>query len=84
MERVKAILVGRPKAWEFDKQYTKEQKDEYRKQQRNKIFEVVRKYNQTAPVVQNMDFGHTEPQISLPYGNTIRLESASKKIFVKF
>lgn len=84
LERVKAILVGRPKAWEFDKQNSKEQKEEYRKQQRETILEVVRKYNQTVPVVQNMDFGHTDPQIPLPYGMPTRLDSVTKKIFVDF
>lgn len=82
--RVKAILVGRPKAWEFDKQNSKEQKEEYRKQQRETILEVVRKYNQSLPVVQNLDFGHSDPQIPMPYGIPTRLDSEKKKIFTTF
>ncbi len=84
LERIKAILVGRPKAWEFDKQNSKEQKEEYRKQQRETILEVVRKYNQSVPVVQNLDFGHSDPQIAIPYGMRTRLDSEKKKIFITF
>ena len=84
LERVKAILVGRPKAWEFDKQNSKEQKEEYRKKQRETILEVVRKYNRSAPVVQNLDFGHSDPQIAMPYGMPTHLDSEKKKISITF
>lgn len=84
LERIKAILVGRPKAWEFDKQNSLEQKEEYRKQQRQTIFEVVRKYNQSVPVIQNLDFGHTDPQVAMPYGMPVQVDGGKKKIFVTF
>ena len=84
LERVKGVLVGRPKAWEFDKQNNFEQKKEYRKSQQETIFKVVRKYNPIVPVVQNLDFGHTDPQIPMPYGSNIRIISNEKKIFVDF
>ena len=84
LSRVKGILVGRPKAWEFDKQKTAEEKKEYREGQRTAILKAVRKYNQTIPVVQNMDFGHTNPQIALPCGRRIRIDSREKRIFANF
>lgn len=84
LERVKGILIGRPKAWEFNKQNSKEQKEEYRKQQREAILETVRKYNQSIPVVQNLDFGHSDPQIPMPYGTPARIDTENKKIFVTF
>lgn len=84
LERIKAILVGRPKAWEFDKQNNTERKKEYRKQQQEIILEVVRKYNPTAPIIQNLDFGHTEPQIPIPYASKARIDSQNKKIFLTF
>ena len=46
--------------------------------------QVVRMYNKTAPIVQNMDFGHTEPQIPLPYGGMVRIDSLLKKVFAEF
>lgn len=84
LERVRGILVGRAKAWEFDKQNSTEQKKEYRKQQQETILEVVRKYNSKVSVIQNMDFGHTDPQIPMPYGSKVRIHAKSKRILVKF
>lgn len=84
LERIKGVLVGRPKAWEFDKQNTTEQKAEYRKEQREAILNIVRMYNKTVPVIQNMDFGHTDPQIPMPYGKRVRIDSKAKKIFGEF
>lgn len=84
LSSVQAVLVGRPKAWEFDKQNSLEQKNEYRKEQQETILQVVREYNKTVPVVQNMNFGHTDPQIPMPYGRKIRIDSSNKKIFANF
>ncbi|MBP8618133.1 MAG: LD-carboxypeptidase, partial [Candidatus Pacebacteria bacterium] len=36
------------------------------------------------PVIQNMDFGHTDPQICLPYGGEVRIVSSEKRIFAEF
>ena len=84
LERVKALLVGRSKAWEFDKQQSDEEKVAYKEKQRSVILETFRKYNNRAPVVQNLDFGHTAPQICLPVGARIVVDSAERRIKVKF
>lgn len=84
LSNVKGILIGRPKAWEFNKQNSDEQKEEYKKEQRDAILKTVRIYNKSIPVVQNLDFGHTAPQIPMPLGNRARIDSESKKIFVQF
>ncbi|HNR53468.1 MAG TPA: LD-carboxypeptidase, partial [Candidatus Dojkabacteria bacterium] len=81
---IQGLLVGRPKAWEFDKQNTDEQKDEYKRGQREIVLETVRKYNKNIPVVQNMDFGHTAPQICLPSRGNTRVLSSGKKIYCEF
>ncbi len=84
LERVKAVLVGRPKSWEYDKQKNPDERKEYRKEQRETTIQIIRMYNKTAPILQNMDFGHTEPQIPLPYGGMVRIDSRSKKVFAEF
>ena len=84
LERVKGVVVGRAKAWEFDKQRTAAEKAEYRKLLNDMTIEIVRKYNPAIPIVQNLDFGHTDPQIPMPYGTHIRLDSDTKKIFATF
>lgn len=84
LKRVRAVLIGRPKAWEFNKQNNKNKKEEYRRQQRKTILEIVRKYNKTASIIQNLDFGHTNPQIPIPYGKKIRIDSKNRKMYVRF
>ena len=84
LSRVKGILVGRPKAWEFDKQWSSEEKKKYKSKQRETIVEIIRQYNKQAPIIQNMDFGHTDPQIPFPYGKKVRINSENKKIFADF
>jgi muramoyltetrapeptide carboxypeptidase LdcA involved in peptidoglycan recycling len=81
---IKALLIGRPKAWEFDKQNSDEQKVEHKKAQREMVLEIVRKYNQNIPIIQNLDIGHTAPQICLPVGKKIFINSAAKTIQVEF
>lgn len=84
LERIQGVVVGRAKAREFDVIKNKEERAEYRKEQQEAILKTVRQYNKTIPVVQNMDFGHTEPQIPMPYGNNIRFDSKEKRVFATF
>jgi len=79
-----AVLVGRPKAWEFDKQNDTQAKAEYRRHQREAVLKTVREYNATIPVIQNVDFGHTDPQVIVPMGNTVRIAGNSKRIFFTY
>jgi len=84
LERVKGIVVGRAKAREFDKPQSSSERVAYRKEQQEMIVKTVRAYNKDIPIVQNMDFGHTEPQIPMPFGNKIRIDSIEKRIFATF
>jgi len=84
LAHVKGVLVGRAKAWEFDKQNSADEKKEYREEQYKTTIRAVRAYNSSVPIVQNVDFGHTDPQIALPYGKKIHIDSGNKKIFADF
>lgn len=84
LERVQGVLIGRAKAWEFDKPNTPEQKVAYRNAQREVIKKALLQYNPNIPLVQNLDFGHTDPQIPMPYGGKIRIDSGLNKIFAIF
>jgi muramoyltetrapeptide carboxypeptidase LdcA involved in peptidoglycan recycling len=82
--RVQGVCVGRAKAREFDKLRNPEERANYRREQREAIVKTVRTYNTNIPIIQNMDFGHTEPQIPMPYGNKIRIDSEEKRLFAMF
>ncbi|MBY0310292.1 LD-carboxypeptidase [Patescibacteria group bacterium] len=84
LARVQGVLVGRAKAWEFDKPNTPELKAEYLKQQQETVMRAVRQYNTEIPVIQNMNFGHTDPQIPMPYGGKVRIDGLNKRIFAQF
>lgn len=84
LARVQGILVGRPKSWEFGNEHDEKWQIAHRLEQREIILKAVRMYNPTIPVIQNLDFGHTSPQISLPYGGRIRIDAQAKKVFATF
>ena len=84
LARVQGVVMGRPKAWEFDKPYSADEKDIYRQTQRDTVLDTVRQYNPKIPVVQNLDFGHTDPQIPMPYGGKVQLASSEQRIWVRF
>lgn len=82
LSKFNGIFVGRPKAWEFNKQLSTEERDKYREKQRETIISTVRKYNSDIPIVQNMDFGHTDPQIVMPAGRLVTINSSEKKVSI--
>ena len=84
LKRIKGILVGRPKAWEFGREKTDQEKIEYCTKQRETIVNSVRRYNPNVPIVQNMDFGHTAPQICMPLGRKAVIDGKLKKVTVEF
>lgn len=84
LARVRGVLVGRAKAWEFDKPNSLEEKEVYRKNQREAFEKALKQYNPNIPLVQNLNFGHTDPQIPMPYGGRVRIDSENKKIFTTF
>lgn len=68
LQSVSAVLMGRPKAWFFNRQLSPEERLKYRAEIEERVLHALRLYNSKAPLVFNMDFGHTEPQIILPFG----------------
>ncbi|HEY5221330.1 MAG TPA: S66 peptidase family protein [Candidatus Paceibacterota bacterium] len=84
LERMRALIVGRPKAWEFNKQTTPDERRAYREAMREKVLRVVRTYNKTIPVIQNFNIGHTDPQIAMPFGRIIKIDTTAKRVFAEF
>lgn len=84
LNRFKGVLVGRPKAWEFNKQLNANEKEAYKEEQRKVIVDSIRAYNTSIPIVQNLDFGHTDPQIILPMGNRASIDPKGKNITLSY
>jgi muramoyltetrapeptide carboxypeptidase LdcA involved in peptidoglycan recycling len=84
LPRVRALLMGRPKAWSSSHPRSDPEKELYTKEQRESVLNTFRRYNTTAPIVQNLDFGHTQPTVSLPYGRPVSVSPNRKNIEVEY
>ena len=68
LERFDGFLVGRIKARSHLVERTKEEREDHREQVHETIVDIVTQYNATAPIVLNIDFGHTNPVVPVPIG----------------
>ncbi|MGC8487600.1 MAG: S66 family peptidase [Clostridia bacterium] len=83
LERFAAILVGRPKAWSFEHPNDSAAKSRYAADQREAVLRAAREYNPEAVLVFNLDIGHTDPQVVIPHGGTVRVDALSRRIAVR-
>jgi muramoyltetrapeptide carboxypeptidase LdcA involved in peptidoglycan recycling len=79
-----AIVVGRPKAWDFDKPHTLAERLAWAEAQREAITRVVADYADDPVVVFDVDLGHTDPQLVIPYGGEIRVDAVERRISVRY
>jgi muramoyltetrapeptide carboxypeptidase LdcA involved in peptidoglycan recycling len=83
-DHLAGVMIGRPKAWNPERQNSAEKKAEYRKKQREMVISTIREYNAQIPIVQNVDFGHTDPQIVLPVGGRALLSPINGTITLDY
>jgi muramoyltetrapeptide carboxypeptidase LdcA involved in peptidoglycan recycling len=84
LRRFPALLVGRPKTWSFERPLSPEEGARYAAGQREAVLRALRTYAPDTMVVFDVDFGHTDPQLVLPYGGTIRVDGPSRRITVTY
>jgi muramoyltetrapeptide carboxypeptidase LdcA involved in peptidoglycan recycling len=48
------------------------------------IMRALDTYAPDAAVVFNVDFGHTDPQLIMPYGGLVRIDGPQRKIAVRY
>lgn len=77
---MQGVFIGRPKAWSFEHPLSDPEKIKYKVAQQEAVTQTIRRYNPTAPIVQNLDFGHTAPSLCLPYGGEVQVLSDSRTI----
>ncbi|WP_329107373.1 LD-carboxypeptidase [Micromonospora sp. NBC_01699] len=79
-----AVLVGRPKAWDFEQPKDAEGKRAYTEAQRAAVLRVLAEYNPDAVAVFGLDVGHTDPQLIVPYGGLARIDPTARRITVRY
>lgn len=79
-----AVLVGRPKAWDFAQPNTAEQKRAYIDAQKAAVLRAFAEYAPDAVIVFDLDVGHTDPQLIVPYGGLARVDAVERRISVRY
>lgn len=80
LSRFDGVLVGRTKSRTHRLERSSEEREQYRRQIRETIVEIVTEYNPAAPIVFNVDFGHTNPTVPVPIGGTVTVDPQTERI----
>jgi muramoyltetrapeptide carboxypeptidase LdcA involved in peptidoglycan recycling len=84
LEQFPAVLMGRAKAWDLARPNSPEQKREYVAAQRSAVERAVAEYNPSTMLVLDLDVGHTDPQLIVPYGGMIRVDGPARRITARY
>lgn len=77
-------MVGRAKAWNFDRRLSVPERMAWAEEQRAAILRAVGPYADDPVVVFDVDLGHTDPQLIVPYGGEIRVDAVERRIAVRY
>ncbi len=80
LQQFAAVLWARPKAWSFSSPNTYEERDAFVDAQRDAVLRAFGEYAPGTPIVFGVDFGHTDPQLVLPYGGQVTLDPVLRRI----
>ncbi|MFC7830381.1 S66 peptidase family protein [Streptomyces sp. NPDC057375] len=82
--RFSALLMGRPKTWSFQHPNGPEEADRYAAEQRAAVLRAMRAYAPDTMIVFDVDLGHTDPQVVVPYGGAVRVDGPARRITVTY
>ncbi len=84
LEQFGAVLVARPKSLSHERQWDQERRRRYVDDQRAAVLRALSEYNPSAPVVFGLDFGHSEPQVVMPYGSVATVDALNRTVTVSY
>lgn len=79
LKKIKGILFGRPKA-QFYGHMPSEGRETFIENQQQAVKNTLNHYDCNIPVVFNLNFGHTDPQVIIPNGSIVCIDSSKKTI----
>ncbi|MEV6008011.1 S66 peptidase family protein [Streptomyces sp. NPDC051976] len=79
-----ALLMGRAKSWSFERPLSRADRADHRRQQREAVLRALGEYAPGTMVVFDVDLGHTDPQLVIPYGGRIRVDGPARRITVMY
>lgn len=84
LRRFPALLMGRAKTWSFEQPNSPEAGARYAAEQREAVLRALKAYAPDTMVVFDVDLGHTDPQVVIPYGGTVRVDGPARRITVTY
>ncbi|MGX1269273.1 muramoyltetrapeptide carboxypeptidase LdcA involved in peptidoglycan recycling [Streptomyces phaeoluteigriseus] len=84
LQRFPAFLMARAKTWSFEQPNNPADAARYAEEQREAVLSALDIYAPDTLAVFDVDFGHTDPQLVLPYGGTIRVDGPERRITVTY
>ena len=82
LQRFAAVLAGRAKSWFFTNQDP--DRATYTTAQREAVLKAFGEYAPDTMIVFDVDLGHTDPQVIIPVGGTIRVDGPERAITVTY
>ncbi|MER5866335.1 S66 peptidase family protein [Kitasatospora sp. NPDC002040] len=79
-----ALLMGRARAWSFDHPNDAEARAAYRADQRTAVLRALGEYAPDTMAVFDVDLGHTDPQLVIPYGGLVRVDGPARRVTVTY
>lgn len=81
---VDAVMLARPPTSDLTVRPSASERARRRAEQRDTAVDVVESYNPDAVMVVGVPFGHTRPQWILPYGGSVTVDGASRRIWADY
>jgi muramoyltetrapeptide carboxypeptidase LdcA involved in peptidoglycan recycling len=79
-----AVAVATPKAWDRQVRQPVAERIRFADDQRAAILRALDEYSPGVPTVFGLDFGHTDPQVVIPYGGTMAVDAVSRTVTVTY
>lgn len=84
LQQFAGVLWARPKASNLGGTQGLEERDAFVRAQRDAVLRAFSEYAPDTPLVFGVDFGHTDPQLLIPYGGKVSLDPAARRIVVTY
>jgi len=84
LQRFGALLMGRPRGWRFGTPDDPAFRAAYVGAQHEAVLAAMTEYSPGVPVVLDVDFGHSDPQLVIPNGGDVRIDPQKQTISVRY
>jgi len=84
LQQFPALLMGRARAWSFERPLGPDERSRHRADQRAAVLRALGEYAPATVAVFDVDLGHTDPQLVIPYGGRIRVDGPARRITVTY